>query len=157
MTARASRLSTNRLRLIQLIHIAKGQLDLDDDTYRAVLEQTTGKTSSKDLTIQQLDAVLTRLKAGGFEVRSKNQTIKPADDDQSKLIRHLWLLLHAAGEVRNSSEQALAAYVKRTTKVSALQFLSTDSASKVIESLKKWCDRADIQFIRQDTTVLAEE
>lgn len=138
-----------RNRLIQLIHIAKKDLRLDEDTYRAVIEATTGQTSTKTLTIRQLTAVLDRLKQSGFVVKATNpQTLKPADDPQSRLIRHLWLLLHNAGEVRNPSELALATYVEKQTKVSALQFLSTANASKVIERLKKWCARKNITITR---------
>lgn len=135
---------------IQLIHIAKSQLGLDDDLYRDVLERTTGKTSTKQMTTQQLEAVLDRLKQLGFKVESKNKTgvNNLASDEQSKFIRHLWLLLYNAGEVRNSSELALAAFVQKQTGVSALQFLSTHSAIKVTENLKKWCKRKDVTITR---------
>lgn len=135
---------------IQLIHIAKSQLGLDDDLYRDVLERTTGKTSTKQMTIAQLEAVLDRFKQLGFAVESKNKAgVKNlATDDQSRLIRHLWLLLYNAGEVRNSSELALASFVEKQAGVSALQFLSTDSASRVIERLKKWCDRKGVEITR---------
>ena len=39
-------------KLIQLIHIAKSELGLEDDVYREVLANTTGKTSCKDMTIR---------------------------------------------------------------------------------------------------------
>ena len=45
-----------------------------------------------------------------------------ASDAQSKLIRHLWLQLHGAGQVRNGSELALAKFVENKVGVSALQF-----------------------------------
>jgi phage gp16-like protein len=140
--------TVNRKRFITLIHVAKKDLGLDEDTYRAVIEQTTGQQSLKELSIDQLNAVLNRLKASGFTVKPKDQSLKQADDGQSRMIRHLWLLLHNAGEVRNPSELALAKYVEKQVRVSALQFLSTDKASKVIERLKQWCDRKDIPHPR---------
>lgn len=135
-------------KLIQLIHIAKSQLSMEDELYRDVLESTTGKTSTKQMTLQQLEAVIDRFKTLGFTVESKNKTgVKNlASDDQSRLIRHLWLLLHGAGEVRNPSELALASFVERQTGISALQFLSTAQASAIIERLKKWCQRKDIEI-----------
>ncbi|MBX9635054.1 MAG: regulatory protein GemA, partial [Magnetospirillum sp.] len=45
------------------------------------------------------------------------------------------------GEVRNPSEAALAATVKRQTGTDALQFLTVAQARKVIEILKSWCAR----------------
>lgn len=136
-------------KLIQLIHVGKTQLGLDDELYREVLENTTGKTSSKLLTVQQLEAVLDRMKQLGFEVEAKNKSgVKNlADDAQSKLIRHLWLQLHNAGQVRNSSEKALAKFVENKVGVSALQFLSSHHAGMIIDHLRQWCKRCGIQRI----------
>lgn len=132
-----------RPKLIQLIHIAKSQLHLDDETYRASLSRITGKNSTKNMTLAELRHVFEDLKTKGFKTApAKGTNIKKetsmAADDQSKLIRHLWLSLHGLGEVKNPSEQALAKYVERQTGVSALQWLTMSQASMVIESLKKW-------------------
>lgn len=129
----------NRQKLIQLIHIAKSQLHLDDDTYRASLIHITGKNSTKAMTIPELNKVLDDFKTKGFKVAPQQAgKLKKADDDQAKLIRHLWLSLHDLGEVRDPRESALANYVKRQTGISALQWLTMQQASTVIESLKKW-------------------
>ena len=136
-----------KTKLIQLIHVGKKQLGLDDDLYREVLESCTGKTSSKLLSIPQLESVLTRMKQLGFQVESKDKTgVKNlADDAQSKLIRYLWLQLHNAGQVRNSSEKALAKFVENKVGVSALQFLSTKNANMIITHLRQWCKRCGIE------------
>ena len=136
-----------KTKLIQLIHVGKKQLGLDDDLYREVLESCTGKTSSKLLSIPQLESVLTRMKQLGFQVESKDKAgVKNlADDAQSKLIRHLWLQLHNAGQVRNSSEKALAKFVENKVGVSALQFLSTKNADMIITHLRQWCKRCGIE------------
>ncbi len=138
-----------KAKLIQLIHVGKKQLGLDDELYREVLESTTGKTSSKLLTVQQLEAVLDRMKQLGFEVETKNKSGAKnlADDAQSKLIRHLWLQLHEAGKIRNGSEQALAKFVENRVGVSALQFLSSHHASMIIDHLRQWCKRCGIERI----------
>lgn len=135
--------------LIKLIHVAKTKLGLEDDVYRDILESTTGKTSSKLLTPAQLEAVLDRLKQLGFEVESKDKTgVKNlASDAQSKLIRHLWLQLYDAGQVKNGSEKALAKFIENRVKVSALQFLSSESADMVINHLRQWCKRCGIERV----------
>ena len=134
--------------LIKLIHVAKTKLALDDDVYRDILESTTGKTSSKLLTPAQLEAVLDRLKQLGFTVESNKTGVKNlASDAQSKLIRHLWLQLYHAGQVKNGSEKALAKFIENRVKVSALQFLSTESADMVINHLRQWCKRCNIERI----------
>ena len=54
-------------RLIRLIHIAKQQVGMSDNDYRALLANVSrGKTSSKDLTAEQLETVLRHMKAQGF-------------------------------------------------------------------------------------------
>ena len=132
--------------LIKLIHVAKTKLQLQDELYRDILESTTGKTSSKQLSIAQLEAVLDRLKQLGFEVKSKNTgVLNLASDAQSKLIRHLWLQLYQAGQVKNSNELALAKFVENRFGVSALQFLSSKNADMLINHLRQWCKRCGIE------------
>ncbi|PAK13966.1 MULTISPECIES: gp16 family protein [Burkholderia cepacia complex] len=130
-----------RQRLIRLIHVAKRDLVMADDSYRSVLRQIGKKESAADLTIPELERVLEHLKRCGFKVRSNKQSRSRADDDQSKMIRGLWIDLAGRGVVQNSSEEALAAFVKRMTGIDALEWLSSAQASRVIEHLKKWRNR----------------
>lgn len=137
----------NRQRLIRLIHVAKRDLSMDDDTYRAILQRIGKKASSADLTIPELEKVLEHLKRSGFKVRSKAKPAqaKPsrplAQDGESKKIRALWLFLHELGAVKNPSEEALATYVKRIAGVDALQWISGEQAERLIETMKKWAMR----------------
>lgn len=133
-----------RAKLIQLIHVARRDVaELQDDgTYRAMLLAKTGKNSCLDMRDDQLQDVLDHMKKSGFKVRAKSKPSRPlADDEQSKKIRALWLMLHQLGAVRNPSEEALAAYAKRLTGVDALQWLNGDQMLKVIEAMKKWTMR----------------
>lgn len=128
--------------LIRLIHVAKRELQMDDETYRAALSLSVpGKTSAKDMTIVELEKALEALKKKGFQIRRTVGTRPLADDAQSKKLRALWLEMHTQGIVKRAEESALAAYVKRLTGVDALQWLNTDQASRVIETLKKWQSR----------------
>lgn len=131
----------DRQRLIRLIHVAKRELILDDDSYRAILQRIGKKASTADLTVPELEKVLEHMKRSGFKVRSKKGDRPQASDDQSKMIRGLWLELAGMEVVRNSSEAALGAFVKRMTKVDTLQWLSTEQASQMIEHLKEWRER----------------
>lgn len=137
----------NRLRLIKLIHVARRELGIDDDTYRLMLagmKVLGGATSTADLSVPNLMKVLEQLKLKGFKVRpNKDQKRSLADDEQSKKIRSLWLTLHDLGVVRDPSEAALAKFVQSMTRVSALQWLSTKQASRVIENLKQWLLRVE--------------
>ena len=127
-------------KLIQLIHIAKGQLHLDDGTYRQMLTEITSKDSCGKMGKSELVDVFEHLKTLGFKTAPAKSAgkVAQADDAQSRKIRSLWLTLHELGAVRNPSERALASYVERQTRKSALQFISTIEASRIIETLKKW-------------------
>lgn len=140
-----------KLNLIKLIHVGKTKLGFDDELYRDILFSTTGKTSSKDLNLAQLEAVLDRMKQLGFVVDSKpkSEVKNLASDPQSKLIRHLWLQLHAAGQVRNKDEKALAKFVENKVGVSALQFLSSHNTDMIITHLRQWCKRCGIERTEQ--------
>ncbi|MBW4056961.1 MAG: regulatory protein GemA [Proteobacteria bacterium] len=109
------------------------------------------KTSTK-LTIVKADQLIDDLTikataAGVWEKRkpaAKAKTVrKLADDDQSRMIRGIWIELHEIGAVRDPSEKALASYVKRMTTVAALQWLDVKQAQLVIEALKKWRKRVE--------------
>lgn len=137
----------NKPKLIQLIHIGKSKLCLDDDTYRSLLVGMTGKDSTKAMNVNELNKVLTRLKQLGFVVIGQKKDPKPIDDkasldieQQIKLIRHLWLDLHTLGAVRNESKQALATYIKNQTQT-AIDDLDSEQASNIIERLKNWRKR----------------
>ncbi|UMS06100.1 regulatory protein GemA [Escherichia coli] len=132
-------------RLIQLIHIARNELGMDEDTYRQMLQGLTGKASTKGMDTTQLNCVLESMKRKGFRVKpaGKASSCLPLDNHpQSRKIRALWLEMAAAGIVRDRSENALARWIKRETGISALRWLSTEQASSVIEKLKKWQRRA---------------
>ncbi|QND84205.1 DUF1018 domain-containing protein [Chromobacterium vaccinii] len=138
----------DRQRLIRLIHVAKRELALDDDSYRAILQRIGKQASAADLTVPELNQVLEYLKRSGFKVRSKSS--RPlAQDEQHKKIRALWLFLHQIGVVKNPAESALAAYVKRITGRDAMQWLSGNQLEQVIESLKKWAMRSLPDLVQQ--------
>lgn len=130
------------IKLIQLIHIAKKQLNLDDDTYRQLLLNTTKKTSTTDMTVWELEKILHNMKLKGFKVKSSKKTGKiTATEPVHKKIRSLWLELADAGEVKNRSEKAINSYVKRIIGVEVMDWLTNKQAMVVIESLKSWLSR----------------
>lgn len=59
----------DRSKIIQLIHIAKSQIGLSDEDYRAVLESTAKKTSCSEMTLFELNEVLKAMKKLGFKVK----------------------------------------------------------------------------------------
>lgn len=145
-----------RNQLLQLIHIAKTQLALDDDTYRLLLKAETGKTSCKNLGTKQLQQVLTTIESKGFKCRPSKRndkqrlkgrlsprsgTAKHATIDK---IRAIWITMYKQGHIRDGSEDALNKYVQRMTKqgngegIASVAWLSASQAYTVLEGLKKW-------------------
>ena len=122
-----------RKRELAAIHVAKKQLAMEDDTYRAMLWSIARVKSAGDLDHAGRKAVLDHLKACGFDHRRPT-----ASDPQSRRVRALWLDLKDLGVLRDASEGALNSYVEHQTGVKALQWLSSEQVSKVIESLKAW-------------------
>lgn len=137
-----------RKRLIKLIHVAKRDLSMAEDSYRAiVIKITQGRgDSAKDCTIIELERIISHFKQVGFKVR-KPKPAKPKEtralntEAEASKARAVWLLLHELGAVKNPSEAALNAYVKRMTGVEDLGWLNGDQMLTVIETLKKWAVR----------------
>lgn len=130
------------------IHIAKKELELTDETYRDILRLRFKVESSAKLNDRQCFVLLNEFKRRGWKPRHANKSPKPpqsralSQDAMARKARALWLDLHEMGIVRDPGESALGAYVKRITGVEALQWLSVEQLTKVIESLKKWLKRA---------------
>jgi len=137
-----------RARLVKLIHVAKRELRMDEPTYRAMLLASGGAQSTAHMAAPALERVLAHLKRSGFKVRHKSastQTAAPSraldTRDQARKVRALWLMLHTLGVVRDPSEAALAAYVKRIAGIDALQWAGEAQLHQLIETLKKWAMR----------------
>ena len=135
-------------KLSQIIHIAKNQLGLDDDTYRALLSSVVpGKTSCRDMSASELQQVIKAFEGKGFKSQpsrqSKRRMSKPSDI--SKKIRMVWKAMFADGFLRDGSDIALDHFVQRHTSqknggkgVSSLEWLRGDLELNFLGSLKQW-------------------
>jgi phage gp16-like protein len=136
-----------REREIRLIHVAKRELQLDDDTYRAMLFSLCRVRSSSDLDWSGRKKVLDHMKARGFKVKSSPAN-KNAKDAEYRKVRALWKALHAMGGVEHDSDEAVRAYVKRMARVEDFKFLNGWQTRTVIEGLKKWIRRLEVEALR---------
>lgn len=127
-----------RTQLIKIIHVAKRELCMDEDTYRQLLNTYAGIESTREMNLGQLNQILDAMKKIGFKVRAQKKEKLTATDDQSKKIRSLWLEMADEGFIRDCSERAINVYVHRITGISRLDWLNTRAASRVIETLKQW-------------------
>ena len=136
------------------INIAKTQLGMDEDTYRAVLNNATGKISLKAMSFPDLMMVVHAMEQRGFKakkpVNKQNKRYsKPAGQTaysrkpQDKILA-MWITMHKQGFINDSSETALDKFINRQTAqmgmfaVTSLRFLSPQQASRLLEMLKKW-------------------
>ena len=125
---------TKKGQLIRLIHVAKQKVGLTEEEYRALLAGITGKTSSTELTIAELEAVLKAFKRLGFQVKKMAATpdeVGRATADQIDYIKGLWEL-----SARIKTEAALNAFIKRITGVPYLRWLDVKTAQKVILAVR---------------------
>ncbi|MGE4501957.1 MAG: gp16 family protein [Thiomicrospira sp.] len=131
---------------IAKIHIAKKDLGMEDDAYRAMLMDVAKVDSASKLDFQGRHRVLHRLGQLGWKPKRKPMKTGPkSTKSMGDKIRALWIELANDGIVRDKSEAALMAYVKRMTngKYQAPQFCDAYQAGRIIEALKKWRKRVE--------------
>lgn len=123
------------------IHVAKKQLGLDDDTYRATLLQIVGKDSAKAMTEAERQRVVEELRRRGFTRASKPRS-KRAEGPYRGKLQALWIAMWNLGLTADKTDAGLTSFVKRQTKVDHTRFLiHHDDATAVIEALKDWMER----------------
>jgi hypothetical protein len=128
-----------------VLHVAKKQLALDDDSYRAELQRFGGASSAADLSFEGFDSVMRRFGALGFKSDWTKRTfgvrLGMASPAQVDYIRDLWQKFHGVDE----KEAALSAWLRRSHKVDTLRFLDAKKAGAVITALKSMSARAPRQ------------
>jgi phage gp16-like protein len=144
-----------RQKLIAQVHIARKQLNMDEDTYRQALQGITGSASCSLMNVPQLRKVLDSFKARGFKNRPRGRThsphsrhIPPDLKTQQDKLRALWIDAHKDGLIQDGSETALCRWAGRMTRknnegvpVESIEWLNGRELSSVIESLKRWIKR----------------
>jgi phage gp16-like protein len=136
------------------IHIAKKQLRLDDDLYRAVIERVSGQfratpvNSSALLTPRERAALIEEMRRLGFRrvERPQRRDDVPAAPGEGQLgkILALWAELGATGTLHDPSMKGLRAFCKKMVGIEAPGWLTAAQSNKVIEALKAWLARAKV-------------
>ncbi|ABX49292.1 protein of unknown function DUF1018 [Shewanella baltica OS195] len=168
INTQAHPVAQHKKRLITLINVAKGSLQLDEAIYRAMLKNATGKDSLRAMNLPELEQALEVFKQKGFKTIASKQgatnnktavkrRLSPAAG-KSKLasidkIRAIWITMGHHLVIQDNSESALDAYVRRMTLrsksegVDATAWMTEQQAYKVLESLKNWHKRVLIERI----------
>lgn len=125
-------MSFDRRGAIAKLHVAKKQLALTDDSYRAILHRVAGITSAREATEVQLLALLKEMRRFGFQDRP-NIATAPA---HVRKVFAMWRDL--APLLTDANEAALRGFVRRQTGIERPEWLDGKQAAKVIEGLKAW-------------------
>lgn len=134
---------------IQLIHVAKSRLGLDDDAYRAILWGDFGAESSKTLTYRQAHDLIERFKTMGFSIKRKYRTpdrghFRRSRVRRSKLPANVLFMISIdqaemietlAGKIAWRFEDGYQRWLKKFFRIDRVK--TADQASDVIEGLKK--------------------
>lgn len=127
---------------IALLHVAKRDLGLTDDDYRAILARYGRAESAADLTQSGFTAVMKYLTALGFRSTWTQRTYgyRPtmATPPQVDLIRSLWQKFSGKPD---PDDIELNKWLDRFHKISSLRFVDNKKAAKVISALKKMAER----------------
>lgn len=123
-----------------ILHVAKGKLGMNDDTYRQVLARIAGVTTSSDLDRAGFEAVMGFFEYCGFQPIDNSaprygNRAGMATFAQIELIRELWREIHRD---RACDDEALAGWLRKYQKVDSLRFLTMDGGRKAIVALKAW-------------------
>jgi phage gp16-like protein len=144
-----------RLGALAAVHIARKDLALDTDSYRAILRRLTGLDSAGLMTIEQLGTVLDEFRRLGWRPKhhaKRAGSRRLARGGVASKIRALWLSLYHLGAVRDPSEEALAHFIAETTGTEAMQWLDNAAADTVIKALRGWCGR--VGFVQPDAELV---
>lgn len=146
-----------RRRDLAKIHMGAQALGLitrgDDSNYRVMLTAVAGVESAAALDVLGRAKVLAHLRKLGWKP-TKPRAARPPVADQVAMIRALWAHLAAAGVVQNHTEAGLRAWLKSQTRkyhpqragYGAPEFLPGPVAQRVIEQLKGWCQRCEVDI-----------
>lgn len=125
----------NRRGLLALVHCARKDLALSEDTYRAVLEQVAGASSARDLSNAQLGRVVEHFRRLGWRPKGGSRR---SDKAHVRKVWALWGSVCNLGGVHSPTPASLRAFVQRLTGVTDPEWLTVAQATRVIENLKTW-------------------
>lgn len=144
---RAPAMQSDRRAMLAKIHIARKDLALTDDTYRAVLIRVTTRDSAADCTDAQLEAVLAEFRRLGWQGPAGKGGRRKASS--KSWVRKVWAIWGDLKPLLNdATDDTLRAFVARQTRsarnpqgIADPEWLSPHDATAVIKGLEGWLTR----------------
>lgn len=133
--------------LLAKVHMAKKQLQLDDDTYEGVLMRVASVTSARDCSIPQLRLVVADFERRGFRSAPRKGAPRRADHALARKARVLWISMTHLCAVRETPDEAIRAdkglesFARRQLKCQRFQWANQNQGDKLVEGLKRWAER----------------
>jgi phage gp16-like protein len=121
------------------IHIAKKQLGMDDDTYRAMLRSVAGVDSSAALNPVGMAKILAHLERCGFKPKAKPGKRPSVTGNRAGLIGKIEAQLADVGRPWSYAE----GMAKRMFKVEKLDWLDAEQLGKIVAALSYDAKRRD--------------
>ncbi|MDE0203338.1 MAG: regulatory protein GemA [Rhodospirillaceae bacterium] len=120
--------------------IAK-RIGIDDDSRRALQKRVTGKASCADMSARELRRVVDALNGHGDGSRPSARTDRLPDQAVVAKLRALWLSAWNLGIVRDKTDRALSAWLRRQTGLDAAAWADAAQLSRAVQGLKDWIAR----------------
>lgn len=124
----------NRNAIMARIHIAKKELGMDDDTYRAMLHAATGHNSCKAMHISDLYKVMEHLKQLGYKPKTRKFGKRPNPAKPNKALMGKVEALLADRGLHWNYAHAMA---KRMFKIDKVNWLDADQLWRLVAALEK--------------------
>jgi phage gp16-like protein len=140
--AQFDRASQHRRSMLAMINMARSALCMEEDDYRQIVFDKTGRLSLKEASAADLEAVLAVMTAKGWQAIPKSGKPRPAQHPVAMKARALWISLYHLGAVHNPAEAALEAFAKRQLKCERLVWANQSQGFQLIEALKAMAIRA---------------
>lgn len=132
--------SPDRRARIAKIHIARKELAMEEESYRAMLVRVTGKNSSGLMNVAELDLVIAEFRRLGFATGTPKAAMRPLSEKAYvRMIVGLWRDLKPF--LTDGSHKALCGFVERQTGIEKPEWLAPEDGASVIEALKDWLER----------------
>jgi len=127
-------------REIQLIHVARQKISMDEDTYRALLHDRFGVSSSKDMDWRQRKELLDHFKTLGF--KSTASTRPTPAKEKAKQVSKIRALLIALDNKPDAYADGMS---KHMFKIDRFEWCSGAQLGKIIAALEYAKNKAEIK------------